>query len=207
MVDLLRHAFPGILIGRSLFSSYLLMKFDTTSKLLISLVICTLAGGIGSFFTASSVSTWYATLEKPALNPPSWVFAPVWTILYLMMSFSLFLVWKNNWKIQYPLITKKWGKAWNPYSQRLWTGSWQTANVISIFGIQLGLNTLWSVLFFGMQTPGFAFFELLALWCAIIYTIINFYRISKPAAYLLIPYLLWVSFAGYLNFMIWMLNA
>lgn len=183
------------------------MKFDNLSKFLASLVICSLAGAIGSISTASSVSTWYTTLVKPALNPPSWLFAPVWTTLYIMMSVSLFLVWKNNWKIRYPLVTKKWGKAWNPYSQRLWTGSWQTANVISIFGIQLGLNTLWSVLFFGLHTPGFAFFELLALWCAIVYTIINFYRISKPAAYLLIPYLLWVSFAGYLNFMIWMLNA
>src|SRR3990167_4708830 len=97
-------------------------------------------------------------------------------------------------------------RAWNRYSERLWTGSWQKANVIALFAIQLFLNAFWSVLFFGLKVPGFAFFELLALWFAILYTIINFYRISKPAAYLLIPYLLWVSFAGYLNYAVWMMN-
>jgi tryptophan-rich sensory protein len=86
------------------------------------------------------------------------------------------------------------------------TGTWREENVILIFAIQLALNVLWSFLFFALESPGLAFFELLMLWVAILYTIVNFYRVSKPAGYLLIPYILWVTFAGYLNYTIWMMN-
>ncbi len=182
------------------------MKIPNIFKLIISIVICQLAGILGSFFTVPAIPTWYAGIAKSPLNPPSWVFGPVWTTLFLLMGISLFLVWKENWKIHDSLVTKKWGKAWNPYSQRLWTGSWQKGNVIAIFAVQLFLNALWSIVFFGLRDPMLAFFELIALWFAILYTIINFYRISKPAAYLLIPYILWVSFAGFLNYSVWMLN-
>ena len=178
---------------------------NKTLKFIIAIAVSELAGVIGSVFTLPSIPTWYATLNKPALNPPSWVFGPVWTTLFLLMGISLYLVWSKNWQVSH----RMWegGKrAWNRYSERLWTGSWQKANVIALFAIQLFLNAFWSVLFFGLKVPGFAFFELLALWFAILYTIINFYRISKPAAYLLIPYLLWVSFAGYLNYAVWMMN-
>ena len=179
------------------------MKINNTFKLIIAVVVSELAGIIGSIFTVPSISIWYATLIKPALNPPSWVFGPVWTILFLLMGISLYLVWQKNFV---PTKSETKIKAWNNLSQKFWTGNWQKANVILIFSIQLVLNVLWSLIFFGLHQPGVAFFELLMLWFAILYTIVNFYRVSKPAAYLLLPYILWVSFAGYLNLMIWMLN-
>lgn len=183
------------------------MKLNTVLKLVVSILICELAGMIGSIFTVKAIPNWYAGLEKSALNPPGYIFGPVWTTLYLLMGISLFLVWNNNWKVVRKLSPKRWKKAWNQYSQELWTGRWQKQNTIAIFSVQLFLNALWSIIFFGLKSPGFAFFWLIALWCAIVYTIINFYRISKPSAYLLIPYLLWVTFAGYLNLTVWMLNG
>jgi translocator protein len=148
-------------------------------KLITSIIICELTGFIGSFFTVSSVSTWYLTLNKPFFNPPSWLFGPVWIILYFLMGMSLYVVWNN----------KKKNK------QALW-----------IFGIQLILNALWSIIFFGLKAPLFAFIEIILLWIAIFLTIKYFYRTSKTAAYLLIPYILWVSFAAILNFAIYYLN-
>ncbi|MFH1828774.1 MAG: TspO/MBR family protein [Nanoarchaeota archaeon] len=147
-------------------------------KLIISIVLPFLASAIGSLFTASSVSSWYTTLIKPSFNPPSWVFGPVWTILYLLMGVSLYLVW-----------IKKFDK-----------------NAFTFFGIQLVLNALWSILFFGLKSPLFAFIEIVFLWIAILITIIYFYKINKISAYLLIPYILWVSFAAILNFAIFILN-
>jgi len=181
------------------------MRTNNIFKLIVSIVICELAGVIGSVFTASAISGWYAGLAKPALNPPNWVFGPVWTLLYLLMGISLYLVWKNNWKVENHILEGE-RKPWNYLSERFWTGSWQKGNVIAIFGIQLILNILWSFIFFGLKNPGLAFFEILALWFAILYTIINFYRVSKASAYLLLPYILWVSFAGYLNYSIWQLS-
>ena len=147
-------------------------------KLVISIVLPFLASAIGGLFTASSVSTWYVDLIKPSFNPPSWIFGLVWTILYLLMGISLYLVW-----------TKKYDK-----------------QTFMIFGVQLFLNALWSILFFGMKLPFYAFIEIVFLWFAILMTIIYFYRINKISAYLLIPYLLWVSFAVVLNFAIFILN-
>jgi tryptophan-rich sensory protein len=147
-------------------------------KLVISILIPFLASAIGGLFTARSVSTWYVTLIKPSFNPPSWVFGPVWTILYLMMGIALYLVW----------IKKKEVKAF------------------IAFGTQMFLNVLWSVLFFGLQKPLYAFVEIILLWIAILFTIIYFYRINKTSAYLLIPYISWVSFAAFLNFFIYILN-
>lgn len=149
-------------------------------KLIASIIICQLAGIIGSFFTVSSVSTWYTTINKPFFNPPSFVFGPVWITLYLLMGISLYLIWNNYSKdMKLPLI---------------------------FFGIQLGLNSLWSILFFGLQNPLFAFIEIIILWAFILLSIIGFYKKSKPAAYLLVPYILWVSFAAILNFSIFYLN-
>lgn len=145
-------------------------------KLIISIIICELAGVIGSIFTSSSVKTWYATeVVKSAINPPSWLFAPVWTLLFLLMGIALYLVWQKN-KIS------KW------------------------FWIQLLLNILWSVLFFGLRRPDLAFLEILVLWVAILKTIIDFKKVNKKAAWLLVPYLLWVSFASILNLTIVKLN-
>ncbi|MFH0988031.1 MAG: TspO/MBR family protein [Parcubacteria group bacterium] len=153
-------------------------------KLISAIVICELAGIIGSFFTTPAIPTWYATLTRPALNPPSWIFGPVWTVLYVLMGISLFLVW--NRAIQ--------GKE----------GEKKTA--IVLFGAQLILNALWSILFFGLHSAMAAFVEMIFLWLAILATMIAFARISKPAALLLAPYIIWVSFAAYLNFAIWSLN-
>ena len=147
-------------------------------KLTISILLPFLASVIGGLFTASSVSTWYVGLIKPSFNPPSWVFGPVWTILYLLMGVSLYLVW-----------IKKYDKF-----------------AFIVFGVQLFLNALWSIIFFGMKLPLFAFIEIILLWIVILVTIIYFYKLNRISAYLLIPYLLWVSFAAVLNFVLFILN-
>ncbi len=149
-------------------------------KLVCAILLCELAGIIGAVFTTPSLDTWYATLPKPALNPPSWVFGPVWTMLYLLMGISLFLVWQQRAK-----------------------NSKKTTPALIIFFTQLLLNTLWSVLFFGLHSPGLALIDIVLLWVAILFTIISFSRISRPAAYLLVPYILWVTFAIYLNAAAW----
>lgn len=141
------------------------------------------AGIIGSLFTAPSIPAWYATLARPALNPPSWVFGPVWTTLFALMGIAAFLVWRAGWHRKEVKIA------------------------LGIFLVQLVFNTLWSIIFFGLHNPGAAFAEIVALWLAIVSTIVLFARISKPAAWLLAPYIAWVSFAAYLNYMLWMLNS
>jgi len=181
------------------------MESKKLFKLLASIIICELAGVIGSAVTLPGVRVWYKTLNKPSFNPPSWIFGPVWTILFVLMGISLYLVWSEKFVVKNELKIGKI-KAWNGLSQKLFKGKWQKANIILIFALQLILNFLWSVIFFGFHLPGVAFFELLMLWFAILYTIISFYRVSKTAAYLLIPYIAWVSFAGILNCFIWILN-
>jgi len=156
------------------------MKLTNPFKLIITIFITELAGGIGSLFTFS-IPTWYATLAKPALNPPNWVFAPVWTTLFLLMGLAAFLIWKEG-------LDKK-----------------EVKIALAVFLGQLILNSLWSFIFFGWHNPGAAFLELIILWLAILATILTFYKVSRPAAYLLIPYIFWVTFAGYLNFSIWRL--
>ena len=151
-------------------------------RLIVSIIICQLAGIIGSFFTASSVSTWYPGLIKPSFNPPSWIFSPVWITLFVLMGISLYLVWEKGIE----------AKGVRPG--------------LTVFGIQLVLNMFWSIIFFGLKAPTFAFIEIMILWAAILITILRFYKISKTAAYLLIPYLLWVSFAAVLNLAIAVLN-
>jgi tryptophan-rich sensory protein len=150
----------------------------TLYKLIISIAICLLVGFTSSFFTTASISTWYKDLNKPSFNPPNYLFGPVWTILYLLMGISLYLVWNNS--------TDK--------------------VAIVFFIIQLALNFLWSFLFFQLKNPLLALIEILVLLAFIIATTIKFYPISKTAAYLLIPYILWVSFATILNFSIYWLN-
>ncbi|MBW2996610.1 tryptophan-rich sensory protein [Candidatus Woesearchaeota archaeon] len=149
-------------------------------KLLISILIPFIASAIGSLFTASSVSTWYADLVKPSFNPPGWIFGPVWTLLYLLMGIALYLVWVEKAKDKE-------------------TAYW-------LFGVQLFFNALWSVLFFGLRNPLLAFIEIIILWISILITIIYFCRINKASAYLMIPYILWVSFAAVLNFSLMILN-
>ncbi|MGB9132786.1 MAG: TspO/MBR family protein [Methanosarcina sp.] len=151
-------------------------------KLLASVLLCQLAGAIGSLFTASSLANWYLLLEKPFFNPPSWVFFPVWISLYTLMGISLYIVWEKGLQESEAKIG------------------------VLIFGIQLGLNSLWSVLFFGLKSPYYAFVEIIFLWLAVFLTIIQFRKISKIASYLLLPYIIWISFAALLNYYIWILN-
>lgn len=151
-------------------------------KLITSIVLVWIVGVSGSLFTASSVTTWFPSLAKPSFNPPSWLFGPVWTILYIMIGVSLYLVWTAKAKAK---VKKK--------------AYW-------IFGIQLVLNALWSVAFFGAQNPALAFIIIVLLWISIIVNAMVFYKISRPAGYLLVPYFLWVSFASILNLFIWLLN-
>lgn len=151
-------------------------------KLIIAIGVFELAGIIGSIFTAPSINTWYALLAKPALSPPNWVFAPVWTILFALMGIAAFLVWRIGWHRR------------------------DVKAALVIFAGQLILNTLWSIIFFGLHSPGGALVEIIILWLAILATILAFARISKRAAWLLAPYILWVSFAFYLNYKLWLLN-
>lgn len=141
------------------------------------------AGIVGSFFTAPSIAGWYATLARPDFAPPNWVFGPVWTTLFACMGIAAFLVWKKG------------------------IGRKEVKIALGIFAVQLVLNTLWSIIFFGLQNPGAAFMEIIFLWLGIGSTIWAFAKLSKPAAWLLVPYIAWVSFAAYLNYMIWTLNA
>lgn len=151
-------------------------------KLLVSVLVCQLAGLIGSLATSASIQTWYATLTKPFFTPPNWLFAPVWITLYLLMGVAVFLVWRQGFE-----------------EPRVRRG-------LAIFGVQLILNTLWSIAFFGLQSPLAGLVVIVLLWLAILLTILTFSKISKPAAILLIPYILWVSIAALLNAAILVLN-
>lgn len=151
-------------------------------ELLACVAICFAAAALGSMFTSSSVGGWYRTLAKPSWNPPDWVFGPVWSALYLMMAVSLWLAWRAR--------EREGAK-----------------RALASFAVQLALNVAWSALFFGLKAPGWAFVEILLLWAAIGATIALFRRISRAAAWLLVPYFLWVSFAACLNFALWRLQA
>jgi len=151
-------------------------------KLVISIAIPLLAGFIGSFFTSESVSTWYQTITKPSFNPPSWVFGPVWTTLFILMGIALYLVWTKGWKKDEVKIG------------------------IYFFSAQMVLNILWSFLFFYLQKPLYSFIEIIILWLAIFGTILTFYKVDKRTLYLLLPYILWVSFAAFLNLTIYLIN-
>lgn len=149
-------------------------------KLIISIVICQAAGIIGSFFTSASIPTWYATLQKPWFTPPNWLFGPVWITLYTLIGISLYLVWQKG-------INKN-------------------KKAVALFGSQLILNSIWSILFFGLRNPFIALIEIIILWFLILGTIILFYKIDKRASYLLIPYIIWGTLATFLNYYILILN-
>ena len=171
------------------------MKINNTLKLIIAIVVSEAAGVIGSVFTTPSIAGWYAGIVKPALNPPAWVFGPVWTTLFALMGIAAFLIWREYNKLTLSEVE-------GLVIQR----KKQIKIALGIFLSQLVLNTLWSIIFFGLHSPGGALIEITFLWLAILATIIAFYKISKPAAWLLVPYILWVSFAAYLNYVIWSLN-
>ena len=152
-------------------------------RLLIAILLPVATGILAGLFTASSVKGWYLTLNKPAWNPPSAVFAPVWTTLYILMGIAFYLIWQS------------------PVSAS------QKKPAILFWSGQLVLNALWSFLFFKKNAIGFALIEISILWIVILITIVLFARISRPAAWLLVPYISWVSFAAILNYAIWKLNT
>ena len=156
---------------------------SNAAKLITCIVVPQLVGLTAGLATASSVGTWYPELLKPAFNPPGWVFGPVWVALYLAMGVAAYLVWKIG------------------------RDAPGVSLALGVFLVQLALNWIWSFLFFGLQSPLLALIEIVALWLAIAATTVLFLRLSKPAGALLLPYLLWVSFAAVLNFEIWRLNA
>ncbi len=149
--------------------------------MIVSTGTCLLAGASGSLVTATSVREWYPDIQKPWWTPPSAVFGPVWTVLYLLMGVSAWLIWRNA------------------------EGSARRTALL-IFVTQLVLNGIWSFLFFGFRSPGWAALEIVLLWSSIVATVLVFARISRLAAGLLLPYLLWVSYAAALNVAIWNLN-
>jgi len=150
--------------------------------ILVCVLVCELAGFIGSVFTTPSIPGWYAGLAKPPFNPPNWVFAPVWTILYALMGLSAYLVYEKGPKRS------------------------EVRKALAVFAVQLVLNALWSIVFFGAHMILGAAVIIVLLWVLILESILLFSKISKAAACLLIPYFLWVSFATILNISLYVLN-
>jgi tryptophan-rich sensory protein len=169
------------------------MKLNNFFKLIIAIVVCEFTGIVGSVFTMPSIPKWYAGLVKPALNPPTWAFGPVWTILFVLMGISVFLVYIKDEKT---VLNEAEGQQLKSKKKI----------AIVIFAVQLVLNMLWSIIFFGLHNPAGAFVDIIFLWLAVLATIFVFYKISKPTAWLLMPYIFWVSFAAYLDYAILMLN-
>jgi benzodiazapine receptor len=157
-------------------------KMIKVSRLILSVFVCLLTGFLGSFATRDSVTTWYPQLSRPSFTPPDWTFGVVWPTLYVMMGISVFLIWNAG-------IDKRRVKV-----------------ALACFAVQLFLNGLWTFIFFGWHLIGWALVEIIFLWAAILMTIITFWKISKPAAVLLLPYILWVSFAIVLNAGLFLLN-
>ncbi len=151
--------------------------------LIISILIPEMVGFIGSLFTTPSISTWYVDLAKPSFVPPTWIFAPVWTTLFFLMGIAAYIVLSSQTDER---VSRKYA--------------------LIMYGVQLILNVLWSILFFGLHSPFAAFIEIIALWLAILVTTFEFAKVSWVAGVLLLPYIGWVSYATYLTFMIWQLN-
>lgn len=145
------------------------------------LVLCFGAATVGSMLTSTSVRDWYPQLVKPSWNPPTSVFAPVWTLLYLAMALAAWLVWRK----------RETGGAWA---------------ALGLFALQLALNVAWSGLFFGLRSPGLGVVDIVLLWFAILATLVAFWRINTVAGVLFLPYLAWVSYAAALNMVIWRMN-
>ncbi|MGB2908053.1 MAG: TspO/MBR family protein [Candidatus Aminicenantaceae bacterium] len=158
------------------------MKLKSIGGAVLAVVVCQAAGILGAVFTAPAIPTWYASLQKPAFTPPSWLFAPAWITLYTLMGIAVYLVLRQGW--EKPAVR----------------------SAVYVFGLQLVLNALWTPLFFGLHWLLVAFFEITLLWILIFLTIQRFWKISRPAGLLMIPYLLWVSFASALNLGFLILN-
>lgn len=162
---------------------FIMKKYPNIIGLMIALALPLVAGGLGAVATNSSVTTWYPQLKKPVWNPPAWVFGPVWTTLYLLMGVASWLVWRERAQAE-------------P----------QVENALKWYGVQLSFNSLWSIIFFGGRNIGLALVDIVILWSTLLTTFVKFLQIHRPAAWLLLPYLLWVSFASVLNAAVWWLN-
>ncbi|EIA09601.1 benzodiazepine receptor TspO [Flavobacterium frigoris PS1] len=160
-----------------------ILKMNRITKILTVVVTCLVIGYFSGMVTRSAIITWYPTLVKPSFNPPNWIFAPVWSTLYIMMGIAAGLVW-----------------------DRIESNTEIVKKALVFFAVQLALNALWSYLFFGLKNPMLALLEIVILWLMIYETYVQFGKINKIAGYLFIPYLLWVSFAMVLNASIWWLN-
>jgi len=157
------------------------MKTKKFFSLIFFIVVCNLAGAMGALLTATGEGSWYMNLVKPSFNPPGWLFGPVWTMLYILMGIAVWMIWqqKKDKKIKIAL---------------------------NLFWLQLVLNAIWTPVFFGLENTGVALGIIIVLWLVLLVTIIKFWQIKKTVAGLLVPYILWVSFASVLNFAIWWLN-
>jgi tryptophan-rich sensory protein len=155
---------------------------NTYFSLALSILLSLAAGAIGSVFTYSEIPTWYASLVRPDIAPPNWVFGPVWTTLYILMGTAAWLVYTRE------------------------KDAVRRRESLALYVLQLALNTLWSIIFFSLHALGLALAEVVLLWIAIVATLWAFARTSRIAALLLVPYLAWVSFAGYLTYSFWLLN-
>lgn len=158
------------------------MNGSNLLKLIACLAVVFVAAGIGSLATTKAIPTWYKGLAKPSFNPPAWLFGPAWTVLYLMMAVAAWLVWKQG------------------------IGAAGVKLALAVFLAQLLLNTLWSILFFGLRSPLAGLVDIVVLWLAILATIVLFFRLSVPAGVLLLPYIAWVTFAAVLNAAVFLLN-
>jgi len=152
-------------------------------RFVVAVLLPLLVGALAGWATAHGVRDWYPTLEKPPFNPPAWIFGPVWTTLYILMGVAFYLVWMKKDEV---------GRAGRAM------GAW---------GTQLFLNFLWSFFFFWAQSPGWALLEIMVLLLVLIWTVVLFFRVSRPAGWLMTPYLAWVTFAAVLNASIWILNS
>jgi tryptophan-rich sensory protein len=157
-------------------------SLSSTWKLIIAILLCEAIGFTSGLMGSAGMNAWFDQLQKPSWNPPSYLFAPVWTLLYCLMGIAFWLIWKNETDVA------------------------NKRSAYFAFALQLFLNFWWSIIFFNFQSPFFALIEILLMWLAILLTISRFAKISKTAAWLLVPYLLWVSFASVLNYTIWSLN-
>jgi tryptophan-rich sensory protein len=151
-------------------------------KLIVSVAVCELAGVVGALFTTSQIPTWYAALNKPSFNPPNWLFGPVWTLLYLLMGVAAYTIWQQGFDHS------------------------SVKRALAVFLVQLVLNVLWSFVFFGLESVLGGLVVIILLWSAIFLTISLFLRQSRMAGWLLIPYIVWVTFATVLNAAIFALN-
>jgi len=158
------------------------MDLSSIIKLIVSILASFAAGGIGSLFTFKAIPTWYAGLRKPRYTPPNRAFGPVWTTLYVLMGISVFLIWQKGLSTNAAFLA------------------------FVLFWIQLAINAIWSIIFFGMKSKGGGVITIIVLWLLILATIITSFRVSGWAGTLLIPYIVWVTIASYLNIGVWILN-